>query len=135
VAKATPCPPAYPPEALARIAQRLKALADPTRLQILQMLGSRERCVSDLVARVGGTQATVSKHLAVLRAAGLVRPRRDGMNVYYAVEDAAALEVCQLMCGCVEREASRAIAEVAPASGAAVGALTGTAGTSAARPR
>jgi hypothetical protein len=51
----------------------------------------------------------------VLRAAGLVHPRRDGMNVFYAVEDAAALEVCRLMCGCVEREASRAIAEVAEA--------------------
>ena len=101
------------PEALARIAQRLKALADPTRLQILQLLGERELCVGDLVAEVGGTQANVSKHLQVLRGAGLVRPRRDGMNVYYAVEDDAALEVCRLMCGCVEREASRAMAEVA----------------------
>jgi len=103
------------PEALARIAQRLKALADPTRLQILQLLGERELCVGDLVAEVGGTQANVSKHLSVLRGAGLVRPRRDGMNVYYAVEDDAALEVCRLMCGCVEREASRAMAEVAQA--------------------
>jgi DNA-binding transcriptional ArsR family regulator len=105
----------FGPEALARIANRLKALADPTRLQLLQELTDGERCVGELVEAVGGTQANVSKHLAVLRAAGLVRPRRDGMNVFYAVEDAAALEVCRLMCGCVEREASRAIAEVARA--------------------
>ena len=105
----------FGPEVLARIANRLKALADPTRLQLLQELQDGERCVGDLVDAVGGTQANVSKHLSVLRAAGLVHPRRDGMNVFYAVEDAAALEVCRLMCGCVEREASRAIAEVAPA--------------------
>ena len=116
MADRNPCLPAYPPETLARIAQRLKALADPTRLQILHLLGAGEVCVGDLVARVGGTQANVSKHLAVLRAAGLVRPRREGMNVYYAVEDAAALEVCRLMCGCVEREASRTMAQVARAN-------------------
>ena len=104
-----------PPEALVRIAHRLKAMADPTRLQILQLLADGERCVGDLVARLACTQANVSKHLAVLRGAGLVRPRRDGMNVYYAVEEPAALEVCHLMCGCLEREASRTMAEVAPA--------------------
>ena len=104
------------PDALARIAQRLKALADPTRLHLLQLLGDGELCVGDLVEQVGGTQANVSKHLSVLRGAGLVRPRRDGMNVYYTIEDDAALEVCRLMCGCVERQASRTMAEVAPAS-------------------
>jgi ArsR family transcriptional regulator len=105
-------PTALPPEALARIAHRLKAMADPTRLHILQLLAPGELCVGDLVSQLGCTQANVSKHLGVLRAAGLVRPRRDGMNVYYAVEEPAALEVCQLMCGCVEREATRAMAEV-----------------------
>jgi ArsR family transcriptional regulator len=115
MARRTPLPAPFGPEALARIANRLKALADPTRLQLLQAMGSGEVCVGDLVEAVGGTQANVSKHLSVLRAAGLVRPRRDGMNVFYAMEDAAALEVCRLMCGCVEREASRAMAEVAGA--------------------
>jgi DNA-binding transcriptional ArsR family regulator len=105
--------PANTPERLTRIARRLKAMADPTRLHILHLLAEGELCVGDLVARVGGTQANVSKHLAVLRGEGLVRPRREGMNVYYAMEDAAALEVCTLMCGCLERQASRTMAEVA----------------------
>jgi ArsR family transcriptional regulator, virulence genes transcriptional regulator len=100
-------------ERLARIARRLKAMADPTRLHLLHLLADGELCVGDLAARVGGTTANVSKHLAVLRAEGLVRPRRDGMNVFYAMEDDAALEVCRLMQGCVERQASRAMAEVA----------------------
>jgi DNA-binding transcriptional ArsR family regulator len=105
-------PSATHPERLARIARRLKAMADPTRLHILHLLAEGELCVGDLVLRVGGTQANVSKHLAVLRGEGLVRPRRDGMNVYYAMEDAAALEVCTLMCGCLEREATRTMAQM-----------------------
>ena len=104
------------PEALALIAHRLKAMAEPTRLQILQLLAGGELCVGELVAQLDCTQANVSKHLGVLRAAGLVRPRRDGMNVYYAVEEPAALEVCHLMCGCLEREASRTISEVGQAA-------------------
>ena len=101
------------PERFARIARRLKAMADPTRLHVLHLLADGELCVGDLVTRVGGTQANVSKHLAVLRAEGLVRPRREGMNVFYAMEDEAALEVCRLMQGCVERQASREMADVA----------------------
>lgn len=103
------------PERLALVARRLKAMADPTRLHLLHLLAEGDHCVNELVARVGGTQANVSKHLAVLRAEGLVRPRREGMNVYYAIEDDAALEVCRLMCGCLEREATRTMAEVAGA--------------------
>ena len=101
------------PERFARIARRLKAMADPTRLHVLHLLADGELCVGDLVARVGGTTANVSKHLGVLRAEGPVRPRREGMNVFYSMEDEAALEVCRLMQGCVERQASRDMAEVA----------------------
>lgn len=104
--------PPLPAEALARIAHRLKAMADPTRLHILQLLAAGELCVGELVTHLDCTQANVSKHLGVLRAAGLVRPRREGMNVYYAMEEPAALEVCHLMCGCVERDASRTMADV-----------------------
>ena len=101
------------PEVLDMIALRFKVLAESARLGILSCLRDGEMTVGELVEATGLGQANVSKHLAVLRAAGLVRPRREGMNVYYAMEDAAALEVCRLMCGCVEREASRAMAEVA----------------------
>lgn len=104
--------PAVTPERLVRIAHRLKAMADPTRLHILHVLAEGERCVGDLTTRVGGTQANVSKHLAVLRASGLVRSRREGMNVIYTMEDTAALEVCALMGGCLEKQASRTMAAV-----------------------
>jgi DNA-binding transcriptional ArsR family regulator len=97
-------------ELLTRLASRFKALGDPTRLQLLHSLERSEHCVGDLVARVGGSQANVSKHLGVLRGAGLVKARREGMNVYYSVDDAAVLEVCRLMCGSLERQASRDLA-------------------------
>jgi ArsR family transcriptional regulator len=104
--------PPFSDEILARIAERLKALSDPTRLKILLLLENGEHCVSDLVGEVGGTQANVSKHLAVLRTAGLVRSRRVGMNVCYSLEEPAVLEICRLTCGCVERHASGLVAEL-----------------------
>jgi len=94
---------------LERIARRLKVLGDPTRLEILQELDGRERCVGEIASRVGGSQANVSKHLGVLRSAGIVSSRRDGMNVYYRTENCAVFDVCRLMCRCVEQDALRAV--------------------------
>lgn len=67
-------------EARARIA---KAMAHPSRLLILEALDGREACVCDLTDLVGADQSTVSKHLAVLKQAGLVEDRRDGVMVFY----------------------------------------------------
>jgi DNA-binding transcriptional ArsR family regulator len=108
-------------ELLARLALRFKALGDPTRLQLLHALERGECCVGELVLRVGGSQANVSKHLGVLRGVGLVRARREGMNVYYTVDDSAVLEVCRLMCGSLERQANRDLACVGQAEAAFAG--------------
>lgn len=67
-------------DARARIA---KALAHPSRLLILDALERREVCVCDLTKLVGADQSTVSKHLALLKQAGLVEDRKDGVMVYY----------------------------------------------------
>ncbi|HRS36658.1 MAG TPA: metalloregulator ArsR/SmtB family transcription factor [Thermoanaerobaculia bacterium] len=91
---------------LDRIAERLKALADPTRLRILHFLEDGERCVSEVVDRVGGSQANVSKHLAILRRAGLVDCRRRGLNVLYRVTDATSLSICRTICAVLERQAA-----------------------------
>lgn len=92
-------------ELLERIADRLKALADPTRLQILHALENGERNVSDLLAEVGGSQANVSKHLARMRQAGIVRARRDGTSVFYRVIDPTAFAVCHTVCDALELQA------------------------------
>ncbi|MEP0846646.1 MAG: winged helix-turn-helix transcriptional regulator [Phycisphaerae bacterium] len=70
-------------EARARIA---KALAHPSRLMILEALENREMCVCDLTELVGADQSTVSKHLAVLKQAGLVADRKEGVMVYYKLK-------------------------------------------------
>lgn len=108
------CPTLQEPsdELLSHIADCLKALADPTRLRILHLLEDGELCVGELVGAVGGSQANVSKHLAVLRNAGLVRARRSGMNVCYSLEDPVALEVCHQVCQCLERQAVGLVAEL-----------------------
>jgi ArsR family transcriptional regulator len=66
--------------ARARVA---KALAHPSRLLILDLLADGERCVCDITPRVGADQSTVSKHLAVLKQAGIIDDRRDGPRTYY----------------------------------------------------
>lgn len=60
-----------------------RAMAHPSRLLILDVLQEREHCVNELTELVGADQSTVSKHLAVLKGAGLVIDRREGVMVYY----------------------------------------------------
>lgn len=90
-------------ELLARIAGRFRALGDPTRLKILHTLEHGELCVSDILERVGGSQANVSKHLALLRAAGLVTSRRESLKVLYRVADDTSFDLCRLVCDALER--------------------------------
>jgi DNA-binding transcriptional ArsR family regulator len=71
-----------------QIADLLKEMAHPLRLQILEVLRDEdEACVCHLEARLGQRQAIISQQLARLREAGLVTDRRDGMNVYYSRTD------------------------------------------------
>lgn len=67
-----------------RLVPPLKALADPTRLRILALLGAEELTVGELTAVLGMAQSRVSGHLAVLREAGLVRDRREGTSAHYS---------------------------------------------------
>src|SRR6266850_53222 len=69
-----------------------KALADPTRRQILQDLQSEELTAGEIAARFPISGPSISRHLSVLKAAGLVTERRDANRIYYAlVEDRLAL--------------------------------------------
>jgi ArsR family transcriptional regulator len=79
----------------------IKAMAHPTRLLILNSLKKKETCVCELRDLVGDDISTVSKHLLVLRNAGLVSSRREGNWLYY-----------RLSCPCV-LDFTRCIAEVA----------------------
>ncbi len=72
-----------PPSHYVARAEVAKALAHPSRLLILDVLSEGERCVCDLTELVGADQSTVSKHLAILRRAGLVDFRKEGVMTFY----------------------------------------------------
>lgn len=81
-----------PASAASLLARQFAALADPVRLRILSTLATAPGgavCACDLVEPVGKSQPTVSHHLKVLKAAGLVTTERDGKNIWYAVVPAA----------------------------------------------
>jgi len=67
-------------------ARILKALAHPSRLMMVDALSEGERCVCELQQIVGSDMSTVSKHLAVLKAAGIVSNRKQGLQVFYRLE-------------------------------------------------
>jgi DNA-binding transcriptional ArsR family regulator len=64
----------------------MKAASDPTRARILKMLEDGEMCVCQIIAILGLSQSTVSKHLFLLRAAGFVTDRKDKKWIYYTLE-------------------------------------------------
>ena len=68
-------------------ADLLKALGQPTRLKILELLTDGERCVCEIFPAIGGEQSNVSKHLGFLRAQGIVVADRRGMRVFYRLAD------------------------------------------------
>lgn len=61
----------------------VKALAHPSRIMIAESLADGERCVCELTEVVGADMSTVSKHLALMKSAGLIEAEKRGLNVYY----------------------------------------------------
>jgi len=100
----TPAFKSLPSEALEIIADRFKALSEPTRLRLLNALMDGERSVSNLVEITGINQASVSKHLGQLADASMVGRRRDGANVFYFIADETLFEICRLMCAKLQKE-------------------------------
>lgn len=79
-------------------AKVIKAMAHPTRLFIVDQLAKQEKCVYELTELVGADMSTVSKHLSVLKAAGLVRDEKRGLLVYYSLRVPCILNLF----GCIE---------------------------------
>ena len=75
------------------LADTFRVLGDPTRVRILDALAPGELCVCDIAGLVGISESAVSHQLRLLRGMRLVRPRRAGRLVYYAVDDHHILEL------------------------------------------
>jgi ArsR family transcriptional regulator len=74
-----------------------KTLASPKRIEILNALKDGEKTVSELVEILGVPKANVSQHLAVMRHKGILKSRREGINMYYSVSNMKVIEACILM--------------------------------------
>jgi len=85
----------------------VKAVAHPTRLFLVDELSRGERCVCELTGLVGADVSTVSKHLAILKNAGIVSCQKRGVQVFYRLETPCILDVFS----CVESVARSAAEE------------------------
>ena len=77
--------------------QVFHALSDPTRLELIQRLAGGEQCVCDLTDALKTGQSRLSFHLKVLKDAGLIRDRREGRWMYYALNEEAFEEAAELI--------------------------------------
>jgi DNA-binding transcriptional ArsR family regulator len=86
-----------PRSAYEKNAETYKILANPKRLEILNLLREQEMPVEELVKTLGISKANVSQHLALLRHAKLVTVRRNGLNGYYNIIDPRIVEPCRIL--------------------------------------
>lgn len=91
-------------EVLELIARRFRVLAEPSRLLILNRLMAGERTVTELGEATGLNQANLSKHLQLLRSAGFVRRRREGLFAHYRIADPSVNALCEIMCSRLETQ-------------------------------
>ena len=78
-----------------RLAETLKALSDPSRVRIVSLLAKAELCVCDLAAALDMSQSAVSHQLRTLRDLHLVRWRREGRQIFYALDDEHVTDLFQ----------------------------------------
>jgi DNA-binding transcriptional ArsR family regulator len=95
---------------VAALSDTFRVLGDPTRVRILDALSAGELCVCDIAALAGISESAVSHQLRLLRGMRLVRPRRSGRLVYYALDDHHIIDLLRLASTHVEEGAVRSAA-------------------------
>ncbi|RME64913.1 MAG: transcriptional regulator [Nitrospirae bacterium] len=78
-------------------AEVCKVPTSPKRLEIIHALKDGEKTVSELVEILGIPKANVSQHLSILKNRGILKSRRDGVNIYYSIANPKVIEACRLM--------------------------------------
>jgi len=71
----------------------LKALAQPTRLKILELLRNGEKCICEIVPAINGEQSNISRHISLMQKSNLVTTRKDGVKVMVKVSDPRVFEI------------------------------------------
>jgi len=80
-----------------------KALANPHRIEILELLAQSDRTVESLASEIGLSIANASQHLKTLRQAALVESRKDGLHVHYRLADPGVFDLCAVIRAVAER--------------------------------
>jgi DNA-binding transcriptional ArsR family regulator len=102
----------FSPAQLAEAARIFTVMADESRLRLLQVLLGGPKVVGALVEATQLSQANVSKHLHLLHEAALVSRKKEGNFVLYSVRDPLVKKLCSLICGRIQKEASRRAREL-----------------------
>ena len=92
-----------PPAALEQVAAYFRTLSEPTRLRILNVLGTGEMSVGEIAQHIGSSVANTSRHLVQMASTGLVARESRGNSVYYRVADPSINALCDLVCGSIAR--------------------------------
>lgn len=102
------------PAQLEIVARLFAALAEPSRLSLLQALQPGPLSVGELMEASGLKQANVSKHLAILYDKRLVKRERDGTTIRYEIADPMVFSLCDLVCSKMKRDARETVAVYYP---------------------
>jgi len=84
-------------------AELFKAMAHPTRMQIIELLRTGEKCVCEITPTLEKEQPNISRHLAILKKEGLVRSRKEGLKVIYWVTDERLFDIIDLSSDIIRR--------------------------------
>ena len=93
-----------PEEVAELIARRFRAISEPTRIRLLDLLRDGELSVNELAEQLHASQQNVSKHLALLADSGLLGRRKEGNRVYYRIADESVLALCEQVCGSLQAQ-------------------------------
>ncbi|GAC1523540.1 MAG: metalloregulator ArsR/SmtB family transcription factor [Thermoleophilaceae bacterium] len=97
-------PNSLPDDLIELIARSFRVLGEPMRIKLLDHLREHPATVGELQAATSSSQQNVSKHLAVLHEAGMLRRRKDGNFVRYEIADPGVFELCDQVCGGLRRQ-------------------------------
>ena len=86
------------------VAEILKALAHPVRLQIIELLENNEKCVGDIMEALGIKQSITSQQLNMMKDKGVLSCRRDGAKVYYRIENKSVIKLLHCIYDHCERK-------------------------------
>jgi DNA-binding transcriptional ArsR family regulator len=93
-------------ELVAARAEILKAIAQPTRLKIIEFLRNGEKCVCEIFPAIAEEQSNTSRHLNIMQGCGILQRRKDGIKIMYRLKHPEVLSILDLVSTILKKEVS-----------------------------